>query len=719
MTTILIILAILTALGFAIWQTLWINGQPTGTPDMREIALKIADGARTFLFQEYRSLWKVVIGAALGLGIINGFLTDSSWMVGISLLVGAAGSAAAGFWGMSVATKTNVRVAQGCTVDLNTGLRVAFAGGTVMGNAVAGIGLLVLFGLYKAYLLIWPEVGQLNVLLNSLAGVSLGASMIALFARVGGGIYTKAADVGADNAGKVVAGLPEDHPLNAGVIADCVGDNVGDVAGMGADLLESYIGGMFGAMALALVVVLTSGQEFVYELIELPMALSALGILVSVASTFRVKVQDGDNSPQQALNRGVYTAAVGFAALSLGLAWLIIGDTTFVSSGREVGFLGLWFTILVGIGAGWGIGDYTERKCSAEYKDVKDLAQAAESGPAVLFTKMLSVGMASPFVPAFILAASVIAAYYLGGLYGIPIAAVAMLGTLNMQLSIDAYGPICDNGGGIAEMAGLPKEVRGHTDNLDAVGNTTAAIGKGFAIGSAVLTAIVMMINYRGKMQLDALMTSPWAFAGLLIGGAVPFMFSAMAVDAVGAAGATMSAFIAKQFTQAGPVRDAFMVLQSSKGRDLTEAELAILDAGKKAADYKTAIAISTTAALKGMQAPGLMALGIVVLTGLAHPLLLAGVLVGSIVSGVPMALFQSNAGGAADNAKKYIEEGHHGGKNSDAHKAGVMADTVGDPLKDTSGPSLNILIKLMSIAAMVIAPALYWWHTVVTGFLG
>jgi K(+)-stimulated pyrophosphate-energized sodium pump len=720
--TFLIILAIIVAIGFAVKQTLWINEQPAGSLLMQEIAGKIQDGAREFLGQEYRALWKVLLIVAAVLAGANAFLQDSSWMVSISFLVGAGGSLAAGFWGMTVATKTNVRVTHGCTISLNHGLRVAFAGGTVMGNAVAGIGLATIFVLYQIYLAIWPELQNLNIFLNTLAGVSLGASLVALFARVGGGIYTKAADVGADNAGKVVAGLPEDDPLNAGVIADCVGDNVGDVAGMGADLLESFIGGMVGAMALVIAITSFGGvtdiaiESMVHKLVELPLAISAVGMLVSVIATYFVKVKNEKESPQIALNRGVYSAAIGFALLSLVLIKYVIGDMTFVSGGIEVGSWGLWLAILVGIGAGAAIGHYTEMKCSAKYQDVQDLAKSATDGPASLFTKMLALGMATAFVPALILAAATIAAYQFGGLYGIPIAAVGMLGTLNMQLAIDAYGPISDNAGGIAEMAGLGENVREKTDKLDAVGNTTAAIGKGFAIGSAALTAVIMLVNYAGKMQMDVSLLSPWACAGLLVGASVTFKFSALAIDSVGTAGAQMKDFIVKQFEDDGPVKDAFEALNKAKAekRDPTPEELVIIEAGKRAADYKGAIAISTMAALDGMKKPGFMAIAVVVVAGLINPVLLAGVLAGAIAGGVSNALFQSNAGGAADNAKKYIEDGAHDGKNSEAHKSAVMGDTVGDPLKDTSGPSLNILLKLMSITAMVLAPVLYWWHDTV-----
>ena len=641
------------ALLFAFYKIAFVSKQDAGTERMKEIAAAINDGAKAFLFAEYKilAIFVVVLFIAIGLGL-------GSWITALCFLFGALFSILAGYIGMNVATKANVRTANAArTSGMNKALSIAFSGGSVMGMCVVGLGLLGASVLF----LIFEDT-------NVLFGFSLGASSIALFARVGGGIYTKAADVGADLVGKVEAGIPEDDPRNPAVIADNVGDNVGDVAGMGADLFESYVGAIISAMTLGAVVVAEFGDLSVI----FPLVIAACGILASVIATFFVRGKEGSN-PHKALKMGSYVSA------------LLVVIAAIILSKVMLGSYGPAIAIVAGLVVGLVIGIITEVYTSGDYKFVKKIAQQSETGSATTIISGTAVGMMSTWVPVILICVGIFLAYKFAGLYGIALAAVGMLSTTGITVAVDAYGPIADNAGGIAEMSGLDHSVREITDKLDAVGNTTAAMGKGFAIGSAALTALALFVSFTQATGLTAdqvALTSPTVVIGLLIGGMLPFVFSAMTMDSVSKAAYSMIEEVRRQFREIPGIME-----------------------GKAKPDYKTCVAISTTAALKEMLVPGIMAVVAPLAVGLIlGSTALAGLLAGSLVSGVMMAMFMSNAGGAWDNAKKYIEEGHHGGKGSDAHKAAVVGDTVGDPFKDTSGPSINILIKLMTVVSTVFA---------------
>ena len=640
------------ALLFALYKARYVSKCEPGNSRMQEIAAAIAEGASAFLRAEYKilAIFIVVLFVLIAIFINIG--------TAVSFVIGACFSILAGFFGMRVATKANVRTANAAlTGGMNKALSVAFSGGSVMGMCVVGLGLL-------GCSLIYIITGNYNILF----GFSLGASSIALFARVGGGIYTKAADVGADLVGKVEAGIPEDDPRNPAVIADNVGDNVGDVAGMGADLFESYVGALVSPRTLGVAVQgLFTGAGAIY-----PLTIAAVGILGSVVATFFVRGKDNSN-PHKALKMGSYVSAVVVAVLSIVLSYTFFGKIYYA------------LAIIAGLIVGLVIGFVTEVYTSDDYKSVKRIAAQSETGSATTIISGVAVGMMSTWVPIVLISVGIYISYAVtGDLYGIALAAVGMLATTGITVAVDAYGPIADNSGGIAEMSGLDPHVREITDKLDAVGNTTAAMGKGFATGSAALTALALFVSYATAVELNAIdLLDPNVVIGLLIGGMLPFAFSALTMESVSKAAYKMIEEVRRQF------REIPGILK-----------------GEAKPDYSSCVSISTRAALHEMIVPGIMAVVVPLLVGiLLGPAALGGLLAGSLVTGVLLAIYMSNAGGAWDNAKKYIEGGHNGGKGSDAHKAAVVGDTVGDPFKDTSGPSINLLIKLMTVVALVFAP--------------
>ncbi len=665
---------------YAAGRSAWIRRRSMDNPRLKSIVGFISSGSMTFLKKEYQSLipFVLVVAAFLFLGNEGALRLQS-----VSFLIGASASALAGFIGMKVATMTNGRTTHAALGGMDDALKVSFTGGSVIGMSVVG---LVLLGVSVTF---WMGTGlfggsaevMTGIILPILSGFSLGASSIALYARLGGGIFTKAADVGADLVGKVEAGIPEDDPRNPATIADNVGDNVGDVAGMGADLFESFVGTLLGAMILALAVDTTLDGRL--RLMAFPVILAALGAFASIIGALMVRTR-GKRSPQAALNMGTFGAAILAAAATLPVLYLLFGKSG--SLPENLTIYRIYFAVISGMVTGTGIGLATEWFTGTGTRPVKAIVKSAVTGPATTVITGVGMGMLSTCIPILLIAAAIFLGNFLAGLYGVAIAAVGMLVTLGVQLAVDAYGPIADNAGGLAVMCEYPPEVRDITDELDAVGNTTAAVGKGFAIGSAALTAIILLNSFRATLGLGAIdLTSATVLIGILIGSILPYVFSALAMNSIGTAAFEMIEEVRRQFKESPEILEG----------DVTP-------------DYDRCIEISTQSALRQMRLPGLLALAAPILVGfLGGPEMLVGLLVGATACGVVLAVFLANTGGAWDNAKKMIESGEAGGRGSDAHKAAVIGDTVGDPFKDTAGPALNILIKLMSVVSIVIAPML------------
>ncbi len=657
---------------FAFYKFKWVSKQPAGNEKMVEISTAIRQGAMAFLKREYKILLLIAIAVAVLLTLPEkGFLK----LVALSYAVGAVFSGLAGFIGMNAATKANSRTTEAARHGIVPALRVAFNGGSVMGLSVVGLSIIGLSGLTIIYMkLFGTDASALNnTIIPILSGYSLGASSVALFARVGGGIFTKAADVGADLVGKVETGIPEDDPRNPATIADNVGDNVGDVAGLGSDLCESYIGSIIGAVTLGG----TIGKP---ELVILPLIIAGLGVLVSMIATAFVRTKEGGN-PQAALNFGTIGAAVIMVIVSAPII-MFFAPESYTSGGKVYGSMGIFYSIIVGLLSGVLIGIITEYYTADGKKPVLDIARQSQTGAATNIISGIEKGMLATGLPVIMLSIGIYISYLAAGLYGIAFAALGMLATTGIQLAVDAYGPIADNAGGLAEMAQLPGEVRERTDKLDSVGNTTAAIGKGFAIGSAAFTALSLFVAFKEKAGIEVIdITKPIVVVGLLIGGMLPYVFSSFVIGAVGRAAFKMIEEVRRQFREIPGILE-----------------------GNDKPDYVSCVDIATSAAIKEMVVPGVAAVIIPVLIGYTGGAeMLGGVLVGVTVSGIMLALFMANSGGAWDNAKKYIESGQYGGKGSEAHKAAVIGDTVGDPFKDTAGPAMDIVIKLMAVVSLVI----------------